>query len=63
MIPKNDVETLRKAIPQWVGTNPDQYTDAELAEIATNAKRWVGGRRYSWVIVACNYMRTGEYKA
>jgi uncharacterized protein YecE (DUF72 family) len=60
----NDVEQLRKAIPQWAGPEyQNQFTDEELAEIAIKAKRWVGGLRYSWVIVACNYMRTGVYKA
>lgn len=54
-----DVEKLR----DYAGALCEGRSDAELALIITGAKSWIGGIRWSWLIVSRNFLRDGRYHA
>lgn len=55
---RSDAEALREYLDD-MGYGYSDLTDEELAAVAERAKAWVGGRRWSWKIVARNILRDG----
>jgi hypothetical protein len=56
---RTDAERLREYLLQRDGHDYD-LTDEQLAEKAQEAREWIGGRRWSWTIVAYNAIRDGR---
>ena len=56
---RTDVEILRDRL----GLADTRMTDEALQAVIDGAKAWIRGRRYSWVVVASNYLRDGRYHA
>jgi hypothetical protein len=59
----------RRTEPQMLREHfafPDSHAgldDESLQAVIDGAKEWIAGRRWSWTIVACNYLRDGRYHA
>lgn len=60
-----DVERLRDFLCSGYCVNPDaaDRPDEELQAVIDGAKKWIAGRRWSWKIVAVNYLRDGRFHA
>lgn len=37
--------------------------DESLQAVIDGAKAWIAGRRWSWQVVACNYLKHGRFHA
>jgi hypothetical protein len=53
-----DIERLRVFARDIAGCS-----DEELQAAIDGAKAWIRGRRWSWLVVASNYLRDGEFHA
>lgn len=45
---------------------PESYkdtSDEELQRVIDGAKKWIGGLRLSWTVVACHYLKDGRFHA
>jgi hypothetical protein len=62
---RSDPATLRDfmGLPGFNYEPPADVSDERLQEVIDGAKAWIGGRRWSWTIVAANFLRDGRYHA
>jgi hypothetical protein len=60
---QDDVKSFREHLRNFEGgrwAGHASRSDAELADAVAQAKAWIGGRRYSWHIVAKNVLEDGR---
>jgi hypothetical protein len=62
VIGQEDVDRLRGWLERQHAPGADR-SDEELREILEGAEEWIGGRRWSFTIVAANFLRDGVYHA
>lgn len=57
----NEIEALRS---HFLFPKSHAHLDDEsLQAVIDGAKEWISGRRWSWIIVACNYLKDGKFHA
>lgn len=59
LTPVSDPDMLRETLRQRGMLEQSQLGDEALQLVADRAKRWVCGRRWSWTVVASNYLKDG----
>lgn len=60
----SEVDRLREHLRTYDGGRDAalaEFDDEMLREVIAETKKRIGGLRMSWIIVAANYLRDGEY--
>lgn len=60
---ERDVDKFRTMLAKQGRPEATTMSDEDLQFVIDGAKQWVGRMRYSWKIVALNYILHGEYRS